>query len=101
MEGGYGLFQEWNIPVAQRWDERGGSRVLLACGRLRCVEQARTSAFYLQRGGVEARVVYAEGAGHSYGGVMEDELRKTFAWLIDGDTRFEAAPPRVAPRPSR
>jgi predicted esterase len=88
IEGGYGLFHEWNIPVAQAFRRRGGQRVLLACGRPRCVEQARVSAGYMRRTGLEARVLYAAGAGHSYGGVMEEEVRKAFAWLTEGDPRW-------------
>ena len=88
VEGGYGLFQEWNIPVAERWRRRGGQRVLLACGRLRCVEQAGISAFYLGRAGLDARVVHAEGAGHSYGGAMQREVAAAFDWLIEGDRRW-------------
>lgn len=88
VEGGFGLFHEWNIPVAQRWQRHGGVRALLACGRPECVDQAQVTAGYLRRGGVEARVVHAEGAGHSYGGVMEEDLRRTFAWVIEGDSRW-------------
>ena len=88
VEGGYGLFQEWNIPVAQSFKRRGGSRVLLACGRPACVEQARVSAGYLRRAELEARVIHAQGAGHSYGGVMGEELLRAFAWLIEGDPRW-------------
>lgn len=90
VEGGYGLFQEWNIPVAQRFKSHGGERVLLACGRVRCVEQARVSASYMKRGGLDVRVTHAEGAGHSYGGVMEQSLRATFAWVIEGDPRWSS-----------
>lgn len=88
VEGGYGLFQEWNIPVAQAFQRRGGGRVLLACGRPECAEQAQVTAGYMRRAGLEARVVHAEGAGHSYGGVMEEELRTVFGWVIEGDPRW-------------
>jgi predicted esterase len=88
VEGGYGLFQEWNIPVAQAFQRRGGGRVLLACGRPECAEQAQVTAGYMRRAGLEARVIHAKGAGHSYGGVMEEELRRVFAWVIEGDPRW-------------
>jgi hypothetical protein len=97
VEGGYGFFQEWNIPVAQTWKDRGGLRALLACGRVRCVEQADLTAYYMKRAGLTARVLHAAGAGHSYGGRMEIALREAFGWLIEGDPRFEGAPPRSAP----
>ena len=90
VEGGYGFFHEWNIPVAQRFKARGGERVLLACGRPRCVEQARVSAGYMRRGGLDVRVLHAEGAGHSYGGVMEQSLRQAFAWIVEGDPRWSS-----------
>lgn len=88
VEGGYGFFQEWNIPVAQRFQRRGGERVLLACGRARCVEQARVSAFYMRRAGLDAEVIHAEGAGHSYGGRMQEAVRRSFAWVVEGDPRW-------------
>ena len=88
VEGGYGFFQEWNIPVAQRFQRRGGQRVLLACGRVRCVEQARVSAFYMRRAGLEAEVIHAEGAGHSYGGRMKEAVHRAFSWVVEGDERW-------------
>ena len=88
VEGGHGFFQEWNIPVAQRFHARGGERVLLACGRARCAELARVSAFYLRRGGLDAEVIHAEGAGHSYGGRMKAAVKAAFSWVIEGDPRW-------------
>lgn len=88
IEGGYGFFQEWNIPVSERWKKNGGDRVLLACGRLKCAEQARTTAYYMRRGGLVPRVLYVEGAGHSYGGAMEQRVKESFEWLIEGDPRW-------------
>jgi len=88
IEGGYGMFQEWNVAAARRFHEQGGDRVVLACGRIRCLEQARITARYLERGGVRVRVLYARGAGHGYRGAMEQELRANFDWLVEGDPRF-------------
>jgi predicted esterase len=90
IEGGYGLFEEWNIPVSERWRTRGGQRALLACGRDRCVEQARESAGHMRKGGIDVRVIHAVGAGHSYGGAMEREVRAAFPWVIEGDERWSA-----------
>lgn len=97
VEGGYGFFQEWNIHAAQTWARQGGVRALLACGRLRCAEQAALTAYYMKRGGLAARVLYAEGAGHSYGGRMEIALREAFAWLAEGDPRFADETPKSSP----
>jgi predicted esterase len=88
VEGGYGLFDEWSVPAAQRFHRRGGRRVLLACGRAKCVADARASMRWLALGGVEVRMVHAVGAGHSYGGAMEREVARAFAWLIEGDPRW-------------
>jgi len=88
VEGGYGLFQEWYVAVAQRFHERGGKRVLLACGRIECALEARNTAWQLVRGGLEARVVYARGAGHSVQEPMATELQRAFAWLTAGDSRW-------------
>jgi predicted esterase len=88
IEGGYGLFSEWNVAAARRFHEHGGERVVLACGRMRCLEQARQTARYLERGGLRVRVLYARGAGHGYRGPMEQELRASLGWLVEGDSRF-------------
>jgi predicted esterase len=88
IEGGYGQFQEWNVAAARRFRAQGGERVLLACGRLRCLEQAQRTARYLERGGLRVRLLYAPSAGHSYRGAMEQELRRALDWLLEGDSRF-------------
>jgi predicted esterase len=88
VEGGFGQFQEWNIAAAQRFREQGGARVLIACGRVKCLEHARKTASYLRQGGLEAQVVYAQGAGHSYDDIMLAELVAAFPWLTEGDARW-------------
>lgn len=88
IEGGFGGYQEWNVAVARRFAEHGGQRVLLACGRKRCAERAQKTAQYLEMGGLQARVVYARGAGHTYYGPMEREIRDAFGWIVSGDERF-------------
>jgi len=97
VEGGYGFFHEWNIHAAQTWTNRGGLRVLLACGRVRCVEQATPTAYYMKRGGLTARILHAPGAGHSYGGSMEVAVRDAFGWLVEGDPRWEGGAPASTP----
>ena len=88
IEGGYGMFQEWNVAAARTFHDHGGERVVLACGRLRCLEQAQHTARQLERGGLSVRVLYAPGVGHGYGGAMEQQLRANLAWLVEGDPRF-------------
>jgi predicted esterase len=88
IEGGVGAFKEWSLWTARRFHEAGGVRVLFACGNPRCAASAEATSAVLGKAGVEAQVLHVEGAGHSYGGQMEEEVRKTFSWLIEGDPRW-------------
>jgi predicted esterase len=88
VEGGHGSYSEWSPGAARRYREKGGERVLFACGGPGCVGSATRSAGYLDKAGVTTRVVHAEGAGHSYGSIMEAELRASFAWAVEGDGRW-------------
>jgi predicted esterase len=88
VEGGNGFFNEWSASAARKYSAGGGKRVLFACGSPACVRTAERCAGYLKKAGVEARVVHAQGAGHSYGPAMEAELRATFEWLVADDPRF-------------
>jgi predicted esterase len=90
VEGGNGFFNEWSLYAAKKYRAGGGERVLFACGSPACVRSAERCAGYLKKAGVEARVVHAEGAGHSYGSSMEAELRANFSWLVADDARFHA-----------
>jgi predicted esterase len=92
VEGGNGFFNEWSLFAAKKYQAGGGKRVLFACGSAACVRTAERCAGYLKKAGVEATVVHAEGAGHSYGPAMERELRASFAWLVEGDPRFQLEP---------
>lgn len=87
-EGGVGEFQEWNIRTAERFFERGGRRVILACGRTVCYEAAQRTLHYMKRGGLEPRIVYVAGAGHTYGGELGERVKDAFAWLIENDDRW-------------
>lgn len=88
IEGGYGLFQEWNRLVARSFQRRGGERILLACGRVDCTAKADISAGYMRQEGLEARVVTAPEAGHTYGGGVASEVAGALDWVLEGDARF-------------
>lgn len=87
-EGGNGEHDEWNLRVARRLGGDGTLRVLFACGRLVCRENADTSARYLQREGLEAEVVYVSGAGHTYVGELRAAVQARLPWLLAGDPRW-------------
>jgi predicted esterase len=88
VEGGNGFFDEWSPWAARRYKKGGGQRILFACGSPWCVRTADRCAGYLDKAGCATRVVHAEGAGHSYGPEMQAELAESFAWLVEGDTRW-------------
>lgn len=93
IEGGAGTFQEWNRHAARRFRERGGVRVLFACGRAECASAAEISEGYMAKEGLPAQVVHAPGAGHTYGGPVGEEIARAFSWLIAGDERFSPLAP--------
>lgn len=88
VEGGNGFFDEWSAHAARRYRAGGGERVLFGCGSPACVRTAERCAGYLLAAEVSAEVVHAEGAGHSYGGAMQDALAASFDWLVEGDERW-------------
>jgi predicted esterase len=88
VEGGHGGYNEWGPGVAAEYAKNGGKRVVLACGREACQTKARRAAEYLEKAGIQTRIVYVEGAGHSYGGGMEEAVRTAFEWAVEDDERF-------------
>jgi predicted esterase len=88
VEGGYGHYREWDLAAARRLKDNGGERVLLACGRYACVEDARSTQHLLRRGGLDAEILYVRDAGHTYLGPMQPALAKAFEWLVAGDPRW-------------
>jgi hypothetical protein len=87
-EGGVGEYQEWNIRAAERFFERGGRRVILACGRADCYKAAQLTARHMTKGGLETRIVFEAGAGHTYAGQLGISVKNTFEWLIENDKRW-------------
>jgi predicted esterase len=88
VEGGNGFFNEWSPFAARKYARGGGERVLFGCGSPYCVRTAERCSGYLEKTGVETHVAHAEGAGHSYGPTMEQQLREHFAWLVADDPRW-------------
>lgn len=86
IEGGANHWVGW---TAAQFKKGGGEKVLFACGRPYCFTKAKASASTLDKAGVEGLVIGEERAGHTYGGPIADELRKTFAWVVEGDQRWQ------------
>ncbi|HEY6555954.1 MAG TPA: hypothetical protein VI072_01720, partial [Polyangiaceae bacterium] len=85
VEGGNGDFSQ---RVAQRYKEKGGVRVLLACGTAHCNGRAQRAAQALNAEAVEARLEHVPGAGHTYGGAVAERVAKTFDWVVADDPRW-------------
>jgi predicted esterase len=85
IEGGY---EEWNLPIARRFKQTGGERVLLACGIRYCARGAERSRGWLEQAGVAARVEHAPGAGHTYAGEVGNRIIAALPWLFEGDSRW-------------
>jgi poly(3-hydroxybutyrate) depolymerase len=75
-------FQRWNIPRARAFAKSGGRRVLFACGTKECNAVATESARWLARGGIEARVELAPGAGHTPAGAVLPRVEAALPWLL-------------------
>jgi hypothetical protein len=79
-EGGSG---DWTFSRARRFRATGGKSVAIVCGTGPCARRARASAAVLQKTGLRARAVYAEGAGHTYDGDVGEQSRALLhGWLL-------------------
>lgn len=75
----------WN---PQAFAKAGGTRMLFACGQTDCEKAARPVTTTFARAGVESRLAYAQGGGHSYGGAVGERIREQLPWLFAGDPRW-------------
>jgi predicted esterase len=66
---------------AQRLKDKGTERVLFACGTSGCKGRADRVASLLQAVGIDARVGFGEGAGHTYLGAVETTVLEQMSWL--------------------
>ncbi len=85
VEGGY---DAWTTDRVRAFRAQGGARVLFACGQSVNATSARRVAAHFAGTGVQAQVIYAPRAGHSYGGGLAPMLRQAFAALVEDDPRF-------------
>lgn len=90
IEGGTGAYREWSRPSARRFHERGGRRVLFACGCAECATTAAASELPLSRERLTVQIVHVPGAGETYLGDVGAEVARAFPWLVAGDDRFGA-----------
>jgi len=75
----------WNF---QRFQERGGLRVIFACAQAGCPQNRRAVARQAERFGVEVRVADGGNVGHTYDGPVARAIKADWAWLVEGDPRW-------------
>ncbi|HVY30271.1 MAG TPA: hypothetical protein VHB79_27125 [Polyangiaceae bacterium] len=75
-------FQLWNIARARTFAENGGRRVLLVCGTEQCQRIATETTRWLKRGGIDSRLEYARGAGHTPLGEVLERTQAALPWLL-------------------
>jgi poly(3-hydroxybutyrate) depolymerase len=79
----------WSRATAKAFKAGGGERVLFACGQAGCVQNSKTLVTQLEKEGVLGRVVSGGKAGHTYDGPVARAIADSWAWLTEGDPRFE------------
>ncbi len=75
-------FELWNTSRARRFQQSGGKRVLFACGTPHCSRVAQESVRWLLEAGIDARLEYASGAGHTPAGAVMLRVEATLPWLL-------------------
>jgi hypothetical protein len=72
---------------------RGGLRVLFGCGSRWCLAPAKSAAARLEKGGVAARLVYAD-VGHTNDRPLQEAVMGELPWFLGDDSRWvvEAEP---------
>jgi predicted esterase len=75
-------FERWNIPRARAFAKAGGQRVLFACGTKECNAAATESARWLLKSGIDARVEFAAGAGHTPLDQVLQRVQGQLPWLL-------------------
>jgi predicted esterase len=85
IEGGYDY---WSVGVARKYAANGGKRVLFACGTKWCADKSEKAAAWLRQGGLEARVEYAPGVGHTPAGQVMERVAAALPWVVEGNVAW-------------
>lgn len=87
VEGGWA---EWTVALAEKLAKEGVRRVAIVCGRPVCKEEGDRSIGWMERGGLPGKMLYAPGAGHTYGGAVAPLVAEGWRWIVEDDPRWEA-----------
>jgi len=88
IEGGY----SWPAARAKSFAAAGGKRILFACGQKTCKGAAAIPTRVLERAGLAVRTVYGGEVGHTYDGLVAEEVAHAWSWLVEGDPRWGEKP---------
>lgn len=87
VEGGAA---QWNIAVAEGLRAAGVDRVAIVCGTVHCNDDAKKSSSWIERGGLELRLLYGQYAGHTLEGTMRGPIAEAWDWLASAN---DTSPP--------
>jgi hypothetical protein len=85
IEGGQ---NNWSPARAKAFASSGGKRVLFACGQRTCKSSSAWPARLLDKAGVEAKSVFGGEVGHTYDGVVAEQISQALPWLVADDPRW-------------
>jgi pimeloyl-ACP methyl ester carboxylesterase len=80
VEGG---LEGWTLARSRAFARAGGRKIYFACGTRSCNAKAHKLLLTLTDAGIEARLGYAEGAGHTPLGAVERCVREGLGWLLN------------------
>lgn len=86
IEGG---LNRWSPSNAAAYVKGGGERLFVGCGQGGCLAQAEKLASNLEKSGLPVRFGGSARAGHTYDGPVAQAVEEGFAWLVEGDLRWE------------
>lgn len=86
IEGGYDY---WSVAHAKKYRAQGGRRVLFACGTKWCSDKSEKAATWLRQAGLEARVEYAPGVGHTPMGEVMARVATALPWVVSANPAWQ------------
>lgn len=98
VEGGT---TNWSMATARTFARGGGQKMMFACGQEACVRDTRVGLYWLEIAGVDSRTAYAGTIGHTYDGIVAEELSRQWGWLTDGDARWPTTTGNAGPLATR
>jgi predicted esterase len=86
VEGG---FADWSTALVNQFKRSGGRAVLIVCGTQHCRDLARGAVARFTSLGVDAKAVWASGAGHRPDGPVEQRTLDALPFLLQRDERWK------------